>query len=201
MDRDKCKAIRIALDKAIGGIGDALGVHLTVGRATYSLNNAVFKVEAADIVGGKFVTKEVEAFNMLATGYGLQKEDLGKKFMFQGTQYEVCGLKPSTEFPILAKRLHDGKVFKFQAGDIRNGWRRKPRRSCKRQEKAIIADLQQVEIDLSPENLCCDGELPTPLVHRRLRELEGRKAQLEVELGRRPTPAELWPEDFAIKPR
>ncbi len=56
----------------------------------------------------------------------------------------------------------------------------------------IIRDLQRVECALSPENLCCDGELSKSETNRRYRTLTKERAKLVKELGREPTAEELW---------
>ena len=61
-----------------------------------------------------------------------------------------------------------------------------------RSEADIIEDLRDVECELSPENLTCDGELPRSQVERRLRALQSRRAALVRELGREPTDREIW---------
>ena len=61
-----------------------------------------------------------------------------------------------------------------------------------RSEAEIIEDLRDVECELSPENLTCDGELPRSQVARKLRGLQARKSALVRELGREPTDKEIW---------
>lgn len=58
-------------------------------------------------------------------------------------------------------------------------------------EQKILRELLDVECQLSPENLSCDGELPMGQVRRRERALLKRKAALEAQLGRKPTWDEL----------
>lgn len=45
---------------------------------------------------------------------------------------------------------------------------------------------------LSPENLSCDGELPTAQVRKRYSQLKREWGKLEVELGRTVTENEVW---------
>ena len=45
---------------------------------------------------------------------------------------------------------------------------------------------------LSPENLCCDGELPQSQVRRRAKRLLGQWATAEREVGRKVTENEVW---------
>ncbi len=55
----------------------------------------------------------------------------------------------------------------------------------KREEKAILSDINGVYCRLSPENLSCDGELPRSAVARKSRALHAQLGELFRELGRR----------------
>lgn len=59
-------------------------------------------------------------------------------------------------------------------------------------EQDIINRLASIECALSPENLCCDGELPRSEVNRRFRKLNTEKVKLEKQLGRVPSFKELY---------
>lgn len=60
-----------------------------------------------------------------------------------------------------------------------------------RTEAQILRDLQNVETDLSPENLTCDGEASPSWVRRRAAFLKRKRAELVKELGREPQDHEL----------
>lgn len=62
----------------------------------------------------------------------------------------------------------------------------------KRTDAEIIRDLQDVDNQLSPENLTCDGELSGPALRKRHAALKKREAALLKELGRTPTTQELY---------
>jgi hypothetical protein len=62
----------------------------------------------------------------------------------------------------------------------------------KRPDSEILADLRNVEIGLSPENLTCDGELPQTQVKTKARLLQKKRDSLVQELGREPSFGELW---------
>ena len=64
----------------------------------------------------------------------------------------------------------------------------------KRSEAQIVKDLQDNECQLSPENISCDGELHPLVVAQRRRALLAKRTQLVKELGRIPTPADIYPE-------
>lgn len=61
-----------------------------------------------------------------------------------------------------------------------------------RSDKEIIAEIAQVECELSPENLTHDGELPAKQWKPRQKLLVARKTNLIKELGRTPSDNELW---------
>jgi hypothetical protein len=48
----------------------------------------------------------------------------------------------------------------------------------------IMQAILDVYIDLSPENLCCDGELPINLVNQKRKRLTTKLQQLQIALGR-----------------
>ena len=62
----------------------------------------------------------------------------------------------------------------------------------KRTEQQIIADLREVECNLSPENLNWDGERCPKDAQRAYNVLTLQRKQLVKELGREPTFEELW---------
>ena len=196
MDREKCRAIHAALQKAADEIGKEMGVKMTVPSARFGNTDARFRIEAKDLAAVQAESTEEEKFKTFAKWQGLEPEDFGKPFSIHREQYEVCGLKPGRgKYPVLAKRIRDGKVFKFQAIDVRDAL------GHKRTEQEILKDLRIVENDLSPENLTCDGELPHAMVVHRRNELLKRKISLIAELGRTPAEPELWlvPGDVAEK--
>ena len=61
-----------------------------------------------------------------------------------------------------------------------------------RSEADIIAALRRIESDLSPENLYWDGERSRAEARRAEARLMAERKALVAELGREPTPRELW---------
>jgi hypothetical protein len=111
-NRTTCKALGEEIEQALAGIASKYGVSISCKGGTFGPTSYVAKVECAVIAGGLAVTREVEAFNKMASLYGLAPSDLGRSFAYSGGTYSICGLKPSSRNPVLAKR-QDGKVFKF----------------------------------------------------------------------------------------
>lgn len=61
-----------------------------------------------------------------------------------------------------------------------------------RTEEEIINELRDVECRLSPENLCCDGEISKKEANRKRVALDKKRRELVKELGREPFFAEIW---------
>lgn len=62
----------------------------------------------------------------------------------------------------------------------------------KRPEAEIIKDIRQTHCELSPENLHCDGEISATEARRKEAKLNRKLAELERELGRKPTDKEIY---------
>ena len=114
------KQIREEVNALLKPLEEKFSVKMELGRATYSHNNFTFKLEGSRIGDdGSVVTKEAEAFKMLAKMYGLEAEDLGKTFKTQGKEFTITGLSTkSNKFPIQAKGS-DGKSYKFPAESVK----------------------------------------------------------------------------------
>lgn len=63
-----------------------------------------------------------------------------------------------------------------------------------RTTEEILEDFRDIECDMSPENLTCDGEACRSYVQAKIKALNARKDILIEELGRTPDDCELWPE-------
>jgi hypothetical protein len=67
-----------------------------------------------------------------------------------------------------------------------------PAPKAARSEADLIAALRRIEASLSPENLYCDGERPRAEARRAEARLMAERRTLVAELGREPSPRELW---------
>jgi hypothetical protein len=67
-----------------------------------------------------------------------------------------------------------------------------PAPKAARSEADLIAALRRIEASLSPENLYCDGERPRAEARRIEARLMAERIALVAELGREPSPRELW---------
>ena len=112
------QTLREDLNEAIKAVGEKHGVALKVGSASYSGNNATFKMDVAGIVGGTVVTKQVQDFLSYVGIHGFAKDDLGKTFTYGGCSYAVAGYAPRKRLSLLATRTTDGKTFCFPCDAI-----------------------------------------------------------------------------------
>lgn len=122
IDRATCEMIRKQVDAVLEVIGKEHGIVIkSNGGGTFTSNNFTFRVEASVVGDGGIVhNKETEEFKQLATLYRMKAEDLGKVVMIQGDKYEITGMKSrSYKFPVLAKKLSNGKVYKFPVHTIK----------------------------------------------------------------------------------
>jgi len=118
LTRADVRMLRERLNKLLAEFGDDCEAQV-VGNASFSLNNATFKVEIAPLVDGKAITQEEEDFKRYATSYGLKPEDFNREFQWAGESCVLIGCKPrSTKFPLLVKKAN-GKIYKFPASTVR----------------------------------------------------------------------------------
>ena len=66
-----------------------------------------------------------------------------------------------------------------------------------RSEKEILNDFAGLACRLSPENLCCDGEISRAEVNRRLRQIQKEWKALEKEIGHNVSEDQVW--DFMLE--
>jgi hypothetical protein len=190
MDKPKIRDMRPVIEAALKSVEERFGVKVKVGNASFTPNNVVFKVEFAELVDGKAVTKEIEDFKRNAVFFGLQPDDMGKTFLFRNDAYTVCGLAPkSRKAPVLARRT-DGKVFKFPVAEVRL-WL-----GHKRPEAEVLERLRRT---VDTINRLTTGKA-NPWGPNELRDLMQERSLLIRELGRQPTAAELAVPAAAEKP-
>lgn len=121
MDRHNVKVIRQALEVCLRELEETLELKVTVGSATFSPSNAVFKVEVAELnEDGEAKTREAEDFTLNCFRWALEPEDLGRTFENNGNTYKIIGGKPrSRKYPIICERLTDGARFKFAPSTVK----------------------------------------------------------------------------------
>ena len=115
--RSSAGDIRDQINAALAPVAKDLGIQLEVGNVVLGGSNATFRVEAAVLNdAGVAQTQEVRSFELYGEMYGLEKEDFGGTFTHRGDTFELCGLNmKAPKYPIQAKRLRDGRVYRFVA--------------------------------------------------------------------------------------
>lgn len=121
IDRATCKDLRPKILAALKELGEELGVGFSLGNASYSPENATFKLNIGVIAeNGTAKTPEAAAFERMASTLGFKPEDLGKVFVSQGVAYKISGYKATRrKYPISATRVHDEKGFKFTVAQVK----------------------------------------------------------------------------------
>lgn len=59
-------------------------------------------------------------------------------------------------------------------------------------ESKIFEDFLDLSSQLSPENLCCDGEASQSYIRQKLRRINKEWKALEKQIGRKVTETEVW---------
>jgi hypothetical protein len=121
IDRDALKTLRVAIDAALESVGKQYGVKLTAsGKGHFGGATGDITVDIATIAqDGTVVTKEVSDFKKYHELFNLKPEHLGAKFTQGRDTFEIAGLSMNAKrFPILAKNVRTGKMYKFPESSI-----------------------------------------------------------------------------------
>ena len=127
-DPHNCHRLSLALENALTPVADAFGVHITRKGGSYNPDNYRITFEAATIgETGEIHSREAIDFKELCGLYGLKPEDLGKTFSsYTGEVYKIIGLKSnSRKFPVLVKKLSNGKKYKVPDAMVVRGLKEK----------------------------------------------------------------------------
>ena len=186
MDRQTAIAIQSEISAAIKPILAKHKLEESKHRTTYTSSDFKFTVTAVE--AGVASTFKHNALQRA----GVQ---IGQEFQFLNKIYKTVEVKQGRGVTwIHAARQPDGKVFRIKSSDLQSnldlsgGIKLKPKRT----ESEIIEELRNIEAELSPENLSCDGELSRSQVQQRYSKLKGQQTLCYAELGRIPSDAELY---------
>jgi hypothetical protein len=115
MDKVTTERIKARAIELLRPLEAEFGVNVAPRRGNYGQGHCMLQFEFAETgEDGVAQTRDVEAFKTLCLVYGLQPEDLGRKFVSNGEVFTVTGLNPkSRKYPVCAMRARDGKRFKF----------------------------------------------------------------------------------------
>lgn len=183
-DTASCRVLTDALEK----LGEQFGLSIKVESGSFQRNNFRCKVEAK-VLGedGTMEASDKAEFELHAPRFGLKPEMFGQTVSINDRPFTICGIRKNAHKNVVCIKSKAGKVFQTSADLVLGKLGAKP----KRPDSEILADLQVVEAELSPENLSCDGEASPSWIRRESARLGRRKKELELELGRRPSILEL----------
>ncbi len=108
------------LEIALSTIAEETGLDIQLGSCRYQNKSATYKVIVKTVgEDGKVFDEDAANFAVFARQYGLHEQDMGRKFVSNGTEYTICGLKPRAhKYPLLAKNSQ-GKRYKFGAAYVK----------------------------------------------------------------------------------
>ena len=114
LDRQNIRLINSEINNAVQEVAKKYGVEIKTGSSSYTSNSATTKVVISTVGDdGVVMTREVEDFNNNKELFGITK-NIGDTFSHRGVEFKIAGLMPrSRKFPVLGKRVSDGKEFKF----------------------------------------------------------------------------------------
>ena len=124
MNRDIAKAIETRMITLLSPMEKELGVKVTAKGGTIGDTYVTLKFEVAEVKkDGVAETREAQDFKRMARYYGLSAKMLNLPFRNGSDTFQVIGLKPkSRKWPVLAKNVRTGKIYKFQTTQVKAGW-------------------------------------------------------------------------------
>lgn len=177
------------VDKVNEALKKIPNVQFDLSSVKYGVNQIQAKLVCT--VGSEEEKLKLDQANFIADAItlGFTNLNLNSEFKFNNDIYQITGINLRRyKFPISAKNKKTGKLFRFGVATVQAGLNlMKPKRPVEN----ILKDLKKVYLDLSPENLTCDGELTKEQIDRRFSLLKSEEVRLINELGRIPTEDEL----------
>jgi hypothetical protein len=119
----RVEELRRRLQPLVERLAAEMGLAFSIGKITYTKNNAVFAIEAAVRgVGGVAMGREAESFLMNAIQFGLEPTDLGLDFQHFDKWYRIVGMKPRSKTPVICQRIDPASKFQslFPAHVVRH---------------------------------------------------------------------------------
>ena len=129
IDGNVCRDIRKAVQDALASVEAEFGVDIIWGSISYDPESNLRGKLTVKIKGTdgsplptitKVMTPAAMTFQAVAKRYGLDPNHLWAEITIRGKRYMIVGLNPRRHrYPISAKRLPDGRGFKFPVRDIK----------------------------------------------------------------------------------
>ena len=119
IDGSTAEYVMARIEDMLRTLAKELGVSLTLGKCSFRPTNGRFQVKLSVLdSNGETITEEMADFKSHAQHYGLLPEDLGRRFVFQGQSFELCGLnRKSRKYPFIGQSS-DGTQYKFTIEDV-----------------------------------------------------------------------------------
>lgn len=201
--------IREELNTALGKAGKKIGFELKLGRSlSYARDGGSFtvKIEGIKKVKGKSSERTIFEANLKkASWLSIDKADFHRTFSFQGNDYSLVDIAPrSRKYPLIAEN-NKGTRYKFPVSvltgmSLADVVSPAGSKTLDGETKAKFVALAGA---LSPENLCCDGEISKTQVRQRERKIMSAWKKLEREVGETVSETRAWEfiEDEDVKER
>lgn len=120
--RANIRGLMKQIDIALKPIADQHGIQIRSRTGSFGMAIARVRLEISVLRDGAFETEDRLEFRMFCHRWGLTPAHLDKTFISGGHTYQITGgSRQSKRYPIRAKRLPDGKEFKFAAETVKEG--------------------------------------------------------------------------------
>lgn len=207
-DRRKAAAMRSVIDAKLAELSQATGLQFSIGNIKF--NDAEMSTRLTVTCPERAQDHLRRDWEVMARHYGLKPEWFGKSFTQGGKTFTIVRLDTKKRrYPVICDRS-DGKQYKFpesivigRMGDGEPGVREAAHRTAQAAAEAaaraaypMTDDFKNlflsIAVQLSPENLTCDGELPPAAVRVKKAALQSKWADLEKKFGRKVDESEVW---------
>ena len=121
MDKQTARELESQVEAALVGINGKLNAAkygVSIGPGRYDSRSVKLTVEIVEksADGSALDEKAMMLRDLGNPMFGLPKDALGKRFFYGSNEYEAVGLAPrSPRYPLLAKRVVSGTVYKLPA--------------------------------------------------------------------------------------
>lgn len=117
-----CKSVSESVMEALKPLEESYGVTFQLGNGSYDSNSYKFRINCLKLSkDGEPICTEKEDFKKYCNLFGLEESDLGKTFKCRNNIYKLYGLKPrNRKYPVLAKDVMNGKIYKFSAYNVKS---------------------------------------------------------------------------------
>jgi len=120
LGKTEISSLRDKIQSNLDSLGKIYGISFKLGTIRYDSNTFGVKVSGALVKPGESI--DSVTFVSKCRKYGLKPTDLGREFFSNGERYNITGIKTANrKYPILGKRVSDGKKFKFSSVTVTMG--------------------------------------------------------------------------------